>query len=102
VEDNAINLRLRLAQLKRLGVDADVARNGREVVSATAEKQYQLILIDCQMPEMDGFEATRAIRRVERHTGTHVPIIAITANALEGDRDACIATGMDDYISKLR
>lgn len=99
-EDNTINQRLALAQLKRLGIEADIANNGREAVEAVARKSYELVLMDCQMPEMDGFEATRAIRKAQHLSGTHVAIVAMTANALEGDRDTCIAVGMDDYISK--
>jgi PAS domain S-box-containing protein len=100
VEDNAINRRVALRQLKRLGIEAEVATNGREAVEAVARKSYQLVFMDCQMPEMDGFEATRAIRQAQRRNGAHIIIVAMTANALEGDRDMCIARGMDDYLSK--
>ena len=99
-EDNITNQRLALAQLKRLGIAADVVNNGREAVAAIERNNYELVLMDCQMPEMDGFEATRAIRRVQHRTGKHVVIVAMTANAMEGNRDTCIAMGMDDYVSK--
>ena len=99
-EDNTTNQRLALVQLKRLGIAADVVNNGREAVKAVERHNYELVLMDCQMPEMDGFEATRAIRRVQHRSGKHVIIIAMTANAMEGNRDTCIAMGMDDYISK--
>ena len=67
---------------------------------ARAADQYALVLMDCQMPEMDGFAATRVIRKTELTSGRHIPIIAMTADALEGDRDRCIAAGMDDYLCK--
>lgn len=102
VEDNPANQKLALTQLDRLGYVADAVMNGRQAVEAIErdDDTYALILMDVQMPEMDGFAATRAIRKVELTTGKHVPIIAMTANAMQGDREACIATGMDDYISK--
>jgi two-component system, sensor histidine kinase and response regulator len=100
VEDNAINQKLATAQLRRLGLDADVAKSGQEAVDAIKTTQYALVFMDCQMPGIDGFEATRLVRASEASSGRHVPIIAITANALEGDREVCIAAGMDDYLSK--
>ncbi|HET9342204.1 MAG TPA: PAS domain S-box protein [Candidatus Eremiobacteraceae bacterium] len=99
-EDNEINRRVASAQFKRLGVDADFVRNGREAVDAVAAGGYDVIFMDCQMPEMDGFEATREIRKAELQSGAHIPIIAMTANAMEGDRETCVARGMDDYLSK--
>jgi PAS domain S-box-containing protein len=100
VEDNEINRRIMLKQLENLGFHAECVTNGREALERTANEAFDVILMDCQMPLMDGFEATRAIRKREGRTGAHVPIVAMTANALTGDRDACFSAGMDDYISK--
>ncbi len=100
VEDNEINRRITLQQLKNLGYHAECVTNGSEAYERTANEHFDVILMDCQMPVMDGFEATRAIRKREGRTGVHVPIVAMTANALTGDRDACFSAGMDDYISK--
>jgi signal transduction histidine kinase/DNA-binding response OmpR family regulator len=100
VEDNAVNQRLTTRQLQRIGFAAGVVANGSEAVEAHAAAPYDLILMDVQMPVMDGFEATAAIRRCELRTREHVPIIAMTANARGEDRDACLAAGMDDYVAK--
>jgi PAS domain S-box-containing protein len=100
VEDNAANQKLAVLLLKKLGVSAQVAGNGREAVEAVKAGSFAVILMDCQMPEMDGFEATKAIRDWEKDKGCRVPIIAMTANAMQGDREKCIAVGMDDYVSK--
>lgn len=99
-EDNPVNQKVALLQLKTLGFAAHAVANGVEAVDAATSGTYTLILMDCQMPEMDGFQATNAIRKAEVLSGRRVPIIAMTANAMEGDRDKCIAAGMDDYISK--
>jgi two-component system sensor histidine kinase/response regulator len=99
-DDNAVNRKVALHQLRRLGYRAHTAENGAEAVAAAARGAYHLILMDCQMPEVDGFEATRAIRKAELLTGAHVPVIAMTANVFEGERNVCLASGMDDYLSK--
>jgi signal transduction histidine kinase/CheY-like chemotaxis protein len=99
VEDNAANLRVAVRMVERLGYRAGVAGTGAEAVALLGHGDYDAVLMDCQMPEMDGYEATRRIRANERR-GRHVPIIAMTAAALAGDRERCLAAGMDDYISK--
>jgi two-component system sensor histidine kinase/response regulator len=104
-EDNTVNQRVVVRMLERLGYRADVVANGAEAVAATARFSYAAILMDCQMPEMDGYEATRVIRAHEGRLGpggrgARVPIIALTANALAADRDRCLLAGMDDYLAK--
>lgn len=102
-EDNYVNRRYCLETLKRLGILADSALNGLEVLERYQSAQYDLILMDCQMPEMDGLEATAEIRRLEslQPAGSHrTTIIAVTANALITDRQRCLSAGMDDYLSK--
>jgi signal transduction histidine kinase/DNA-binding response OmpR family regulator len=99
-EDHPVNQMVAAGFLDDLGIETKIANNGFEVLSLIQEWQYDLILMDCQMPEMDGFETTAAIRDIEIATGKHIPIVAVTANAMAGDREVCLGSGMDDYISK--
>jgi CheY-like chemotaxis protein len=126
VDDNPVNQKVAVRMLEKLGYRADVAGNGHEALAALARRPYDIVFMDCQMPEMDGLEATRRIREREmRHASTvkhqpggpekqtrltddkpggtiaaRVPIIAMTANAMEADRQQCLAGGMNDFISK--
>ncbi len=100
VEDNAVNQVLALRLLEKRGHTVAVAGNGKEALTALEKQSFDLVLMDVQMPEMDGFEATIAIREKEKTSGNHVPIIAMTAHAMVGDKERCLEAGMDDYISK--
>ncbi len=101
-EDHKLNQKMALLMLEEMGLKADVAVTGVEVLSALARQSYDLILMDCSMPELDGYDTTRSIRQIERtrHLTKRVPIIALTANALMGERERCLAVGMDDYLAK--
>jgi len=101
VEDNLVNQKVALLNLRKLGLDADVAANGQEALSALETTAYDLVLMDMQMPVMDGYEATRQIRRADSMAcNPDIPIIAMTANAMVGDREKCMAEGMNGYIPK--
>ena len=99
-EDNIVNQRVAAGLLTRRGHQVTVGNNRREALDALQADGFELVLMDVQMPEMDGFEATAAIRDRERATGQHVRIIAMTAHAMKGDKERCLAAGMDGYLSK--
>jgi two-component system, sensor histidine kinase and response regulator len=99
-EDNAVNRLLAVRLLEKRGHAVTVAGNGKEALAALEKQPFDLVLMDVQMPEMDAFEATAAIRDKEKHSGSHLPVIAMTAHAMVGDRERCLAAGMDDYITK--
>lgn len=99
-EDNAVNQTLAVRILEKRGYSVSVAPHGRAAFEAFQAGQFQLVLMDIQMPRMDGLEATAAIRESEKLTGGHIPVVAMTANALVGDREKCIVAGMDAYVTK--
>lgn len=101
VEDNLINQQVALGLLAKLAIVADVAKNGKEALQALTEQDYDLVLMDCQMPVMDGYETTREIRNPHSAVRNHdIPVIALTANAMRGDREKCLAAGMNDHVAK--
>ncbi|MGH7521723.1 MAG: response regulator, partial [Gemmatimonadales bacterium] len=97
-EDNPVNQQVAVAMLVKRGHEVHVSSNGREAVAAVQERDYDVVLMDVQMPEMDGFEATQAIRALDK--GKHLPIIGLTAHALSGERERCLARGMSEYLAK--
>jgi len=101
-EDNVVNQQIAAVMLEGLGIHVDVVENGLEALQALEHAEYDVVLMDCQMPLMDGFEATAELRRRERSDGgqRHVPVLALTANAMDGDQEQCLAAGMDDYLAK--
>ena len=99
-EDNVVNQKVAVSLLSRLGHDVTVAPNGQIAIDAYRHQTFDLILMDVQMPVLSGYDATRAIRHLEQTTKTHIPIIAMTARAMKGDRERCLDAGMDDYLSK--
>ena len=100
-EDNSVNQTVILALLKQLGLQGRAVGNGHEVIAALAESTFDLILMDCQMPEMDGFETTMRIRQIEKNQSkAPMPIVALTANVFKEDRDRCLESGMNDFLSK--
>jgi CheY-like chemotaxis protein len=99
-EDHPVNRRLAVLILERRGHRVTSVQNGREALVALERHSFDLILMDIQMPEMDGLEATLLIREREKGTGHHIPILAMTAHAMKGDREKCLAAGMDDYVTK--
>jgi len=100
VEDNPVNQRLTSRLLEKRGHRVTVTANGREAVESVEKQTFDLILMDVQMPEMDGFEATAVIREREKRNSAHTPIIALTAHAMKGDQERCLAAGMDGYLTK--
>jgi CheY-like chemotaxis protein/HPt (histidine-containing phosphotransfer) domain-containing protein len=99
-EDNAINQKLAVVLLQKAGYSVDAVETGAQALEKVQINSYSAILMDIQMPDMDGLEATHQIRELEKHTGQHIPIIAMTAHAMQGDRERCLEAGMDDYITK--
>ena len=99
-EDNRVNQVVAVRLLEKRGLRTLVANNGREALEMLKGEPVDLVLMDIQMPEMDGYEATRRIREQEKTTGAHLPIIALTAHAMKGDREKCLGAGMDGYLTK--
>ncbi|MBC8873876.1 MAG: response regulator, partial [Planctomycetes bacterium] len=99
-EDSLVNQKLAIGILERRGHTVVVANDGREALAALTTQRFDIVLMDVQMPQLDGIEATAAIRAMEKETGTHLPIVAMTAHAMKGDRERCLAAGMDAYVAK--
>ncbi len=99
-EDNIVNQKVALRLLEKQGHSVEVASNGTEAVAALTRNDFDLVLMDVQMPVMNGYAATQAIRSAERNTGRRIPIVALTAHAMKGDREICLEAGMDDYLGK--
>ena len=99
MEDDEINAEILILLLNSIGYDADVAENGKIFLDMMAAKDYDLVFMDCHMPVLDGYNATKQYRKSEPK-GTHIPIIAVTANVMSGDKEKCLNHGMDDYIQK--
>lgn len=100
VEDNPIQLRISKAYVEKLGMEVTAVANCREAIDALEKRKYALILMDWRMPEIDGIQCTRSIRDVDAKNGLHTPIVALTARAMSGDKEKCLAAGMDDYLAK--
>ena len=100
MDDNEVNRLIVGEQLANLGLEVIKAEHGREALELLAEEEVDFVLMDCQMPVLDGYETTRRIRSTEAVGDEHLPIIALTAHAFEGERERCLAAGMDDYLSK--
>lgn len=100
VEDNPIQLRISKAYAEKLGVEVHGVSNCKEAIDALRKRKFALILMDWRMPEIDGIACTRNIREVDAENGLHTPIVALTARAMQGDKEKCLAAGMDDYLSK--
>jgi CheY-like chemotaxis protein len=100
VEDNPVNLAVAVGILESFGYEVATATNGKEALERYASSEFELIFMDCQMPGIDGFEAAAEIRKQEARSGRRIPIVALTASAIEGDREQCLAAGMDDYVPK--
>ncbi|NRA36815.1 MAG: response regulator [Planctomycetes bacterium] len=99
VEDNVVNQKVGMRMLRKLGCTVDLAQNGREAIEAIQNHEYDMVFMDCQMPVMDGYEATKHIRELGKNS-TALPIVALTANAMTGDREKCIQCGMNDHVGK--